>query len=515
MAVPASRQSKRFYEFGPFRLDPEERLLLRKQEIVPLTPKAFDTLVALVENSGRLLEKDDLLRTVWPDTFVDENTLTSNISTLRKALGQSNGDQYIETVPKRGYRFVANVRELQLEAGDLLVQRRTRSHITVKEEQTVAGQGFKGDASRHSSLRQHHLVKSLLGVKSNRIVLVVSILLIGTTAAALAWESNRKAARAAGIPRNEAHEAYLKGRVLWNKRTGEGLFGSISYFEEATRKDPGFALGYAGLADAYAFDYEHWRKAEAMANKAIEIDDALAEPHATLGFIRMFWQWNWADAETEFKRAIELNPGYATAHQWYAIWLASQANGQGAMTEMHKALELDPSSLPIKADLAQMFYFAHEYDQAIAACKDALDIDPDFINAHNYLYQAYTQKGMHAEAVEEFFAFHKLVGDGLYNDPVNEELLRTAFATEGIKGFWKANLDILMKRNEYAYTKAEFYALLGDKEQALNWLEQSCEWRNFDFVFMKVNPALEGLRKEPRYRSLLLRSGLVLPDSAR
>jgi DNA-binding winged helix-turn-helix (wHTH) protein/Tfp pilus assembly protein PilF len=511
----ASKQSQRLYEFGPFRLDPEERLLLRNQELVALTPKAFDTLVVLIENSGRLLEKDDLMQAVWPDTFVDENTLTSNISTLRKALGQSKGGQYIETVPKRGYRFVANVRELQLEAGDLLVQKRTRSHITIKEEQTVASQEFKDDGSRHSSLRQHHLVKTLLGVRSNRIVIAASIVLIGTIVAALAWESNRKAARAAGIPRNEAYQAYLDGRVLWNKRTGEALFKSISYFEEAVKKDPGFALGYAGLADAYAFDYEHWRKAEAMASKAIEMDDALAEPHATLGFIRMFWQWSWADAEMEFKRAIELNPGYATAHQWYAIWLASQANGQGAMAEMHKALELDPSSLPIKADMAQMFYFAHGYDQAIKACKDALDIDPDFINAHDYLHQAYTQKGMHVEAVEEFFTFHKLVGDGLYNDPVNEEMLRTAFATEGITGFCKANLDILMKRNEYAYTKAEYYSLLGEKEQAIDWLEKSFEWHNFDFVFMKVNPAFEGLRKEPRYRSLLLRSGLVSPDSAR
>src|SRR5438034_1138249 len=113
-----STQSKRLYEFGPFRLDTSERLLLRNQEIVRLTPKAFDTLLALVESSGRLLEKDGLMKAVWPDTFVDENTLSSNISTLRKALGQNNGDQYIETVPKLGYRFIANVRELHIDAGD-------------------------------------------------------------------------------------------------------------------------------------------------------------------------------------------------------------------------------------------------------------------------------------------------------------------------------------------------------------------------------------------------------------
>jgi DNA-binding winged helix-turn-helix (wHTH) protein/uncharacterized protein HemY len=492
-----SNQSRLLYEFGPFQLDPSERLLSRKGEVVPLTPKAFDTLFVLVVNSGRLLAKDFLLKTVWPDTFVDENTLASNISALRKALGQSNGDQYVETVPKRGYRFVADVRELQLEAGDLLVHKRSRSRIVINELAT--------------SIPDRSLFLSRFETK--RIILALSILIV-VVGAALVWTSNRKAARAA-VARNEAYQDYLEGRALWNKRTGDGLFKSISYFEQAIKRDPSFALGYAGLADAYAFDYEYWRKAEAIANKAIELDGALAEPHATLGFLRMFWQWSWADAEMEFKRAIELNPGYATAHQWYAIWLASQSRLQGARAEMQKANELDPSSLPIKADMAQMSYFAHDYDQAIAACKQALDVDPDFINAHNYLYKAYTKKGMYTEAVEEFIKSQELTGEGSYNDPANKEMLRKTFATGGITGFWKANLDILERRNEAAYIKAEYYALLGDKEQALNWLEKSYDWHNFDFVFMKVNPALESLRKEPRYRDLMSRSGLISPDSAR
>lgn len=161
-----STQSKRLYEFGPFRLDTSERLLLRNDRIVTLTPKAFDTLVALIENTGRLVERDDLMRAVWPDTFVDESTLTSNISILRKALGQNNGDQYIETVPKRGYRFVADVKELHLEAGDLIVRKRARSRLMIREEtETRHGDEWTGRWSeRHIFNRTAVILIALLAL---------------------------------------------------------------------------------------------------------------------------------------------------------------------------------------------------------------------------------------------------------------------------------------------------------------------------------------------------------------
>src|SRR5262249_49204445 len=160
------------------------------------------------------------------------------------------------------------------------------------------------------------------------------------------WESSHRTSPAADASRNAAFRDYLEGRALWNTRTGAGLFKSVSYFEQAVKKDPNFPLGYAGLADAYAFDYAYWKQAEAMANKALELDPGLAEPHATLGFIRMLWEWRWADAEGEFRQAIELAPTYATAHQWYALWLTCEGRGQGAKVEIQRSLDLDPSSVP-------------------------------------------------------------------------------------------------------------------------------------------------------------------------
>jgi DNA-binding winged helix-turn-helix (wHTH) protein/Tfp pilus assembly protein PilF len=512
-----SKSAHHLYEFGPFRLYTGERLLLRHGQSIQLTPKAFDTLTLLVENGGHVVEKGALMESIWPDTFVDENTLTRNISTLRKALDQDgNGHQYIETVPKLGYRFVTDVREIRDQSAYVVLGKSVRSHIVIEEETDGAGQETKHDqAVEHSSLSQRQFVKSGFALKSKRAVLTVSILLIGIIVAVVFWRSNHKAAIAAPEARNEAREAYLLGRSFWNKRTTEGLFKSISYFEEAIRKDRDFALGYAGLADAYAFDLAYWPKAEELANKALELDNTLAEPHATLGFIRMFWQWNWDDAEREFKRAVELNPGYATAHQWYAIYIAAHhLRPSWGEVEMQKALELEPSSLPINADIGQIHYFAHEYDQAIAACKKAVDLDPDFINAHVYLYEAYTQTGMYAEAAEEFFKFRKLVGDKQYTDPANEEQLRKGYAADGIRGIWKASVDVL--REGYtvdAYSTAEYYALLGEKDQALDWLAKAFETHAFALALVKVNPAFESLHSDPRFRDLLVRSGFASRDS--
>jgi DNA-binding winged helix-turn-helix (wHTH) protein/Tfp pilus assembly protein PilF len=511
-----SKPAHHLYEFGPFRLYTGERLLLRDRQSIQLTPKAFDTLALLVENVGHVVEKNALMEAIWPDTFVDENTLTRNISTLRKALGQDgNGHQYIETVPKLGYRFVADVREIRDQSAYVVLGKSVRSRIVIEEETNGAQETKQDQPLERSALARRHFVKSAFALKSNRAILIGSVLLIGITGALVFWRSNHKATIAAPAARNEARTAYLQGRSFWNTRTNEDLFKSISCFERTIRQDPTFALGYAGLADAYAFDVAYWPKAEELANKSLEIDNTLAEPHATLGFIRMFWQWNWDDAEREFKRAIELNPNYATAHQWYAIYIAAhRLRFNWAAVEMQKALELDPSSLPINADIGQMHYFAHEYDQAIAAGKKALDLDPNFINAHVYLYQAYTQKGMYAEAAEEFFKFQELVGDKIYTDPVNEKRLRKAYAAEGMTGIWKSSVELM--REGYSsdpYSMAEYCALFGEKDKALDWLEKAFETRNFAFVFVKANPAFDHLHKDPRFQDLLVRAGFASKDS--
>jgi len=503
-----SNHDDHLYEFGPFRLIPRDRLLLRDGQPVQLTPKAFETLMLLVQNRGRVVDKSTLIESVWPDTFVDENTLTRNISTLRKAMGEDrDGNQYIETVPKLGYRLAAAVNQARDEGDYLVVQRNVRSHVIIEEEDTSAEQETKNQAVvlEHTGLRAYDFPK-------RRRILAASILPVAMTGAVLLWtsaSSSRKATIAAHR-RADAYQAYQQGRLFWNQRTSDRLAASIASFEQTVKLDPGFALGHAGLADAYAFDLEYWPKAQIEAEKSLELDSRLAEPHATLGFIRMFWEWNWPEAEREFKRAIDLNPNYATAHQWYAIYLAAyHFRNDWARQEMKRALDLEPLSPVLNADMGQMFYFSHEYDQTIDACHKALDIDPDFINAHAYLYQAYTMKQMYDEAVEEYFKLQRLLGGGPSDIAAAEDTLRKAYEADGIRGFWKGRLETMgVKRYDVdAYARAECYALLGERDQALYWLQKSYERHDFAFALMAANPIFDDLHPDTHFKDLLRRSG--------
>jgi DNA-binding winged helix-turn-helix (wHTH) protein/tetratricopeptide (TPR) repeat protein len=502
-------QLTRIYEFGPYRLVAAERLLLRDVNPVPLEPKVFETLLVLVQNSGHLVEKDVLMKEVWPNSFVEESNLSRNISVLRKILNQHpDGHHYIETVQRIGYRFIEPVRELHDSGAELVLRRHTRYRAVIEEKEDNAREDLRPEVTpRDISKREFSNI--WFGSRRNRTVLIVSISLVVVAAVVVGWVSSRwhRGATSAMVgARAEAQETYLKGRALWNKRTSEGLFQSISFFEEAIKKDPSFALGYAGLSDAYAFDLELWPKAEELANKALELDHSLAQPHATLGFIRSFWQWNWLDAEVEFRKAIELDPRCAQAHQWYALNLAARSRLAEGLIEMKRAVELEPLSPVMNSDLAQLFYFLHDYDRATIGCKKVLEIDPDFINAHTYLYQAYTQRGMYAEAVAEFLRL-KTFGSAIAIVPSEEEMLRSAYASRGINGFWKARIEGLEKAGYSSdpYSVAQYHALLGENDQAAHWLEKALELHAFSAAFAAVDPVFDRLRGEPGFPKLVRR----------
>jgi tetratricopeptide (TPR) repeat protein len=326
---------------------------------------------------------------------------------------------------------------------------------------------------------------------------VAGVLFPEITAAARALPARRHSANP------EAYEAYVKARFLWNQRTGEGLHQSILLFEQAIAKDPRYAQAYVGLAEAYAFDGVRWREAETTARKAFELDPTLGEAHAAIGFIRLFWEWDWEAAEREFRLAISLAPSYATAHQWYAIYLAATGRALEAQEEMRQALELDPFSLPINADQSQLSYFTQQYDQVIEQCRKILALDPDFINAHVYLYQAYTLKGRADEAIDEYFKLQKLAGSSQAFFQNDEVLLRKAYAELGLRGFWQAKIACLLDDSSPDHhALAEYYALLGEKEAALEHLSLAYQGRAFGLVFIKVDPVFSDFYGDPRFQQL-------------
>jgi len=315
----------------------------------------------------------------------------------------------------------------------------------------------------------------------------------------------------------EAYQLYLRGRYHWNKRTPQGLQKSIEYFNQAVAVDPAYALAYAGLADSYALlpfyadteSAEAFPKAKAAATKALEIDDLLAEAHTTLAHVRMWYEWDWSGAERGFKRAIELNSNYPTAHYWYSLHLSFREQHQEALTEIRRAYELDPFSLSINLDMGVVYFNARQYDEAIKQFYKTLEMNPDFFHAHLFLADAYEQKGMYEEAATAFEKVITLSGGSVEMAAG----LRNGYKASGERGYFQEKLKLLEGRwrreKEGAYRIAEVHASLGEQDRALEWLEKVYERRDMSLVNLRVTPKFDVLRSDPRFQDLLRRVGFT------
>jgi serine/threonine protein kinase/tetratricopeptide (TPR) repeat protein len=330
----------------------------------------------------------------------------------------------------------------------------------------------------------------------------------------LSGEDKQRMTRGATEDR-AAYQLYLQGRYQWNKQTLEGLQESIDYFQQAVQKDPRYALAYAGQADSYAqlADFnvlptrEVLPKVKSAAAKSLELDDAGAEAHTSLAWAK-FHEWDWAGAEKEFKRAIELNPSYPTAHSWYGEYLMVQGRFDEALTEMNRASELNPLSPALNLALGYRFYYAHQYPQAIEQIQKTLAMDAKFMPAHVYLGRAYEQKGTYPVAIAEMRkAFELSEGD------TNElAAVGHTYAVSHQEGEARKILDQLKERSQQTYVQPSLIALihagLGDKNQAFDWLQKAYEDRSAGLLYLKVDPAFDGVRSDSRFVDLLHRVGL-------
>jgi TolB-like protein/Tfp pilus assembly protein PilF len=314
----------------------------------------------------------------------------------------------------------------------------------------------------------------------------------------------------------KAHEAYLKGRFHWNKRTREGLETSIEFFERAIALDPEYALAYAGLADAYIvladLGYrapgDCYPQAKELTEKALEIDEHLAEAHNSQASIMGIYEWRWTEAESGFKRAIELNANYATAHQWYSEYLVILGRFDEAIGEAQRAQELDPLSVVIHTIAGMAFYYANQYGKAIEQLQKALEIDNDFYWALLMLAQSLDEQGQHDEAFEGYLRALRAIGLS------EEEMakLQLIYNTSGLQGYYRwfidegfeelGSLDIL----RYHFVVACVF--LGEKELAFEVLERLFQERHRDATTMAVEPAFAELHSDPKFADLLQRMGL-------
>lgn len=645
---------RRFYEFGPFRMDPLKRVLWRNAEPVPLIPKAFDILLALVENHTEVVTKQELMQRVWPDTVVEEGNLGRNISTLRRVLGESPGDhQYIVTLPGRGYRFVAEVREsweneqhpAATESSERKVlagrtdslQPPSTDHSTLPTSARRASAGaewprsarfwlgvgtvlaligvamgltlvsrdgpnrgqnpgpiwsvavlpfenLSGDPAQEylSDGLTEALETDLAEVRAHRVLSRTAILryqgtrkpleevsrelgvdafVVGSVARfgdqvrvtaqlidgrterhlwastyerdmrdilgledQIAWDiaadiGGRIGPAPAQPPRPfdpAAYDLYLKGRFFWNKRDKEGLAKGAEYFQQAIQRNPHYAQAYAGLADCLVLQpfYDSalpdtLPRAKAAAERALALDADLAEAHTSVAAVKAVYEWDWAGSEKEFRRAIELNPNYALAHHWYAVlYLAPRGRSQDAMAQMQQALALDPVSPILITDLGWTYFTEGQSDRAIEQYKKALGLDPDFIEAHYRLSDAYRQKRLEADAVREFLVDSKLNG----NSPADLRRLAKVYRRGGYPALLRAQLEGARRtrgNDSWDYWFASRYAELDEKDLAIGALEKSFEKHDTNLIYLRTDPHFASLRSDPRFQDLLQRIGLA------
>ncbi len=317
---------------------------------------------------------------------------------------------------------------------------------------------------------------------------------------------------------SEAFRLYLKGRFFWNKRTGESLKRAIDFFEQAIEKDPTYALAYAGLADSYGLlsNYtdtppkESMPKAKSAAQKALEIDKTLAEAHTSLGLVKKEYEWDFEGAEKDFKRAIEINPNYATAHQWRAENLVTLKRFDEALDSMKKAHELEPFSLIISSEVGWVLHHAGNYDEAIKQFEKTAELDPNFVRVHFFLGRSFEQKKLYEKAIESTKKAIEISG----GNTLFKASLAHIYASAGRKAEAEKILKELQKHSDKDYVSpfafALVYAGLDEKEKSLDWLEKAFEQRDTILFNYIRDPQLKSLQNEKRFADLLEKVGLTV-----
>ncbi len=304
-----------------------------------------------------------------------------------------------------------------------------------------------------------------------------------------------------------AYELYLKGRFFWGKRTRQGLQQGIRYFQQAIDLDPNYALAYAGLADCYnllddwgkSSPRDSFPKARVAAQRAMELDDSLPEAHVSLAMVRVSYDWDWVGAEQEFKRAIELNPNYATAHQWYGETLASLGRFPEAEAEVKRARELDPLSPIVNMAVGEVYAWEKRDDDAIVEFKKVIDLDPSFAGVYGNLAMSYERQGMYAEALEAMKKEETLNGD-----PQFAAVLARDYARGGFRAVLEAELQDASNTRSTKYVNpvgiADTYAELGDVPHALQWLEKGYEAHASGMQYLAVSRGFDSMRSDPGFR---------------
>jgi TolB-like protein/Tfp pilus assembly protein PilF len=564
------------YEFGPFRFN-SAGFLTRHNKPVHLTPKEAKVLLVLLENEGTVVEKEVFWQRIWPDILGDierDNCLKRAIATLRKALGERKSKpQYIETLSKRGYRFIAKVKKIEDYQPDkklmlavlpfrnlggsklpeyfidgltheIIIQLGRLNPEKLGVIAPISSMQYKKSTKKIRQIGKALGVKYLLaGVvfrSGNKVRISVQLIYVEDESQVWAETYERKLndilvllrevcqdiARKIEIKlvpheqarldylepvKPEAYNSYLKGRYLWNQRTPKTLQEATVLFEKAIALDSGFALAYSAQADCYAvMASQSWispkqacDNAKQAATKAMNLDQTYAEPHAVLGFVLSMFEHDWGKAEQEFQEALRLNANYATAHHWYAFYLASLNRLPEAIEQIKKAQEIDPLSRMINTNVGTMLYWNRQYDAAIEQYDQALKLEADFWYAHWMRGLAYDEKKQYRKsAADQRRAMQHFSGDS----PLLISSLARSLALSGDHKDARQQLKRINQPSKYSslphYHIGMAYAALGEKDTAFRFLFESCSSHEMWATFIQIDPKIDALRNDRRYMEL-------------
>ena len=621
--------------FGVFELDVRAGELRKQGLRLSIQGRPLQALAVLLEKPGNVVTREELRSRIWPaDTFVDfDHNLHNAIARLREALGDSSETpRFIETLPRRGYRFIGQVEnsfaatgtrrvaggELSNEAIDpgpsrgrvivaaaalfLVVLATTavwvfyRYYVLPPQNPQIHSlavlplENLSRDPNQDffAEGMTDALINDLAQIGNLRVISRTSIMQFRNTRRPLpeiarvlnvdavvegsvVWSNDRvritveliqatsdKHLWAQSYERNltdilklqdevsraiageiqvsltpdvsqrlssskqvdaEAYQLYMKGRYFWVRRTEESVNRAISYFQQAIQKDQNYAAAYSGLADCYSslgfsFDIgslppqEAQPKAIAEANKALQLDDSLAEAHNSLAYTKLNYDWDWAGSEEQFRRSLKLNPNYANAHHWYAHLLLSAGRFDEALAESNRALELDQLSPIMNVHLGWHYYFTRQYDRALEQLNKTLELDPTYGLAYWYRGLAYEQKHMYPEALREMAHGEEL----LKGNVVIESDIARLYAVSGNRAQAETVITDLKRLSRRKYVNsfeiAIIYVGLGQKNEAFGWLEKAYRERSDLLVYLKVDPRLDSIRADPRFVNLVRRVGI-------
>jgi len=491
--------------FGVFEADLSSGELRRNGTKVKIQDLPFRALRMLLSRPNAVLSREDLRQELWSQgVFVDfDRSITTAINRLREALGDSAENPiFIETVGRRGYRWIAPL-TVDAIATPAPVQAIAAAVAAIPPRRGARGMWVYA----LPALAVAFVI--WIGIPSHRPGRVIAN---GPKPTADSGGFSHKAAN------SEAEQFYLQGRFYWNKRTPEGLNQALDAFTQALVHDPGYAQAYVGLADCYNLlrefsvmpASEAYPRAFAAAKKAVELDDQSSEAHASLAFVSYYGLWDAATAEREFRRAIELNPYNATAHHWYATFLAAQGRLPESLAELERARAIDPSSRAILADQAVILAQAGRRDQALSELKQLVNSDPEFVSPHRYLKGIYLAMGDYpnylVEAKKEAELMHNAQQVALV------AAADKGYASGGAAGMFGAlrtEQQKLYERGEFSpYFLAQTCARLGHKQEALQYLNIASERHDEQLTNLEGDAFFSNLHDEPAFRSLLARAGL-------